>query len=128
MGGMNLFFVYGSGSQARIMTPALTGTLLPGVTRDSLLTLAPTLGISATEGRISVEQWRSDCAAGELTEVFACGTAAVVTPVGKVRGASGEFGVGDGTPGPVTLRLREELVGIQYGHRPDPFGWIHKVC
>jgi branched-chain amino acid aminotransferase len=128
MGGMNLFFVYGSGEQARIMTPALTGTLLPGVTRDSLLTLAPTLGISASEGRISVEQWRSGCASGELTEVFACGTAAVVTPVGKVRGASGEFLVGDGTPGPVTLRLREELVGIQYGHRPDPFGWVHKVC
>jgi branched-chain amino acid aminotransferase len=128
MGGMNLFFVYGSGAGARIMTPALTGTLLPGITRDSLLKLAPHLGVPATEGRISVEQWRSDSASGELTEVFACGTAAVITPVGKVKSPSGEWLIGDGSPGPVTLRLREELLGLQYGQRPDPFGWIHKVC
>ena len=73
MGGMNLYFVYGSGADARILTPTLTGSLLPGITRDSLLRLAPTLGIEASEGRISVSQWRSECAAGELTEVFACG-------------------------------------------------------
>ena len=59
---------------------------------------------------------------------LACGTAAVITPVGQVKSASGEWMIGDGTPGPVTLRLREELVGIQYGHKPDPFNWIHKVC
>src|SRR6201993_4074013 len=79
MGGMNLYFVYGTGADARIMTPGLTGTLLPGVTRDSLLKLAPTLGIQAAEGRISVPDWRSGCASGEIAEVFACGTAAVVT-------------------------------------------------
>jgi branched-chain amino acid aminotransferase len=128
MGGMNLFFVYGSGTNARIMTPALTGTLLPGITRDTLLTLAPDLGIPAEEGKISIEQWREDCASGALTEVFACGTAAVVTPVGTVKGADGEWTVGDGSPGPVTTRLRDELLGIQYGHRPDPHGWVHKIC
>ena len=128
MGGMNLFFVYGSGPQARIMTPALTGTLLPGITRDSLLKLGPDLGFPTEEGRISVDQWRAGCASGELTEVFACGTAAVITPVGKVKSATGEWVIGDGTPGPVTMRLREELVGIQYGSRPDPHGWIHKIC
>jgi branched-chain amino acid aminotransferase len=128
MGGMNLFFVYGSGSSARIMTPSLTGTLLPGITRDSLLRLAPTLGVPAAEGRISVSQWRDGCASGEITEVFACGTAAVVTPVGEVRGASGGWTIGSGEPGPVTMRLREELIGIQYGHRPDPFGWVQKVA
>ena len=128
MGGMNLFFVYGAGVGARIMTPALTGTLLPGITRDSLLQLAPHLGIPAVEGRISTDQWHSDSASGELTEVFACGTAAVITPVGKVKTATGEWLIGDGTPGPVTMRLREELLGLQYGQRPDPFGWIHKVC
>jgi branched-chain amino acid aminotransferase len=128
MGGMNLFFVYGAGSQARIMTPALTGTMLPGITRDSLLALGPDLGFATTEGRISADQWRAECESGELTEVFACGTAAVITPVGKVKGASAEWLIGDGTPGPVTLRLRGELVGIQYGHRPDPYGWIHKIC
>src|SRR5215470_2392632 len=89
MGGMNLFFVYGSGKDARIMTPPLTGSLLPGITRDSLLTLAPDLGLPASEGAISVEQWRADCESGEISEVFACGTAAVITPVGAVKGATG---------------------------------------
>jgi branched-chain amino acid aminotransferase len=128
MGGMNLYFVYGSGADARVVTPTLTGSLLPGITRDSLLRLAPTLGIPATEGRISVSAWRDGCASGELTEVFACGTAAVITPVGAVDGASGGWTIGDGTPGPVTQRLKSELIGIQHGHQPDPFGWIYKVA
>ena len=130
MGGMNLFFVFGAagGEGPQIMTPALTGTLLPGITRDSLLRLAPELGIKASEDRISVEAWRAQCASGELTEVFACGTAAVVTPVGRVKGASGEWLVGDGAPGLVTMRLRDELIGIQNGRLADPFGWLHEVC
>ena len=125
---MNLYFVHGSGSDARIVTPALTGTLLPGITRDSLLKVAPTLGFPASEGRISVSQWRDGCASGEITEVFACGTAAVITPVGAVAGTTGGWTIGTGEPGPVTMRLREELIGIQYGHKPDPFGWVHKVA
>jgi branched-chain amino acid aminotransferase len=128
MGGMNLFFVYGEGPQARIMTPALTGTLLPGVTRDALLKLAPDCGIPAEEGKMSADGLRSGCESGEITEVFACGTAAVITPVGTIKSADGEWTVGDGTGGPVTMRLREELLGIQYGHRPDPYGWMHKIC
>jgi branched-chain amino acid aminotransferase len=128
-GGMNLFFVYQpGGAPPRVMTPGLTGTLLPGVTRDSLLTLAPQLGIDAEEGAISTAQWREACAAGELTETFACGTAAVLAPVGTVKSASGGWTVGDGAPGPVTPRLREELLDIQHGRRPDPFGWVRKVC
>jgi branched-chain amino acid aminotransferase len=110
------------------MTPALTGTLLPGVTRDSLLRLGPGLGIDVEEGRISTAQWREQSASGELTEVFACGTAAVISPVGTVRGTAGEWPVGDGAAGPVTLRLRRELLGIQYGQTADTFGWMHKVC
>jgi branched-chain amino acid aminotransferase len=129
LSGMNLFFVYaGRGGPPRLMTPALTGTLLPGVTRESLLALAPTLGMVAQEGSISTDQWRRECAAGELTEVFGCGTAAVVAPVGAVKGRSGGWLVGDGRTGPTTLRLREELLGIQHGRRPDPFGWVHKLC
>jgi len=127
MGGMNLFFVYGSGAEAQLMTPAPTGSLLHGITRDSLLKLGPDLGIPAHEGKISVADWRAGCASGEITEVFACGTAAVITPVGTVRSNSGGWLVGDGTPGPVTMRLREELVGIQTGTRPDPYGWIHRL-
>ncbi len=127
MGGMNLFFVYGSGSTARIMTPGLTGTLLPGIVRDSLLTLAPDVGIPAAEGSISVEEWRAGCESGEITEVFACGTAAVITPVGTVRGSAGGWTVGTG-PGPVTMKLRDHLLGIQFGQQPDPYGWVHKIC
>ncbi|HEX4832986.1 MAG TPA: branched-chain amino acid aminotransferase [Trebonia sp.] len=128
MGGMNLFFVYQSDAGTTISTPPLTGTLLPGITRESLLALAPRLGLTAREEPVSVGQWREQCASGELTEVFACGTAAVVAPVGRVRGRSGEWLVGNGEPGPVTRRLHAELTGIQYGTRPDPFGWVHKVC
>ena len=133
MGGMNLFFVRGADQGGgdgtpHIATPPLTGTLLPGITRDSLLRLAPDLGVKAVEDRITIDQWREQCASGELTEVFACGTAAVITPVGRVRGKAAEWLIGDGTTGPVTARLREELIGIQYGRRPDPFNWLHKVC
>jgi branched-chain amino acid aminotransferase len=128
MGGMNLFFVYGSGAEARIMTPAPTGTLLRGITRDSLLKLGPDLGIPAEEGRISVEQWRSGCTSGDITEVFACGTAAVITPVGVAKSAGQEWVIGDGKPGPVTMRLRDELLDIQYGRQPDPYAWIHPLC
>ncbi|MEV2265727.1 branched-chain amino acid aminotransferase [Nonomuraea africana] len=123
MGGMNLFFVFGN----KLVTPALTGTLLPGITRDSILSMAADLGLEAEEGRISIEEWQEGCESGALTEVFACGTAAVVTPVGSVKGADRAWTVGDGTPGPVTLKIREELLGIQYGTRPDTHGWIHKI-
>jgi branched-chain amino acid aminotransferase len=128
MGGMNLVFVHGSGDSARLMTPALTGTLLPGITRDSLLRLARHLGIPAEEGRISIEEWQAGNASGEISEVFACGTAAVVTPVGAVRSADVGWTVGDGQPGPVTMRLREALLDIQTGRAEDPFGWVHRIA
>jgi branched-chain amino acid aminotransferase len=128
MGGMNLYFVYGSGPSARIVTPALTGTLLPGVTRDSLLTLGRELGYTAEEGKVSTDEWREGNASGAITEVFACGTAAVITPVGSVKSATDEWTIGDGTPGPITMQLREHLLGIQTGTEPDPHGWMHKLA
>ena len=127
MGTSNLFFVYGSGADARLVTPPLTGSLLPGITRDSLLRLAPDLGIPAKEEAISVEQWRDDCASGALTEAFACGTATVVTPVGHVKSEAGEWTIGDGKAGAISARLHEELLGIQWGTRPDPYGWLHTL-
>ncbi len=127
MGGMNLCFVFGRGPKARLVTPELTGTLLPGVTRDSLLTLARDLGYEAEEGRVSVEQWRAGCADGSLSEVFACGTAAVITPVGAVKSAGASWLVGDGKPGAVSMRLREALVDIQRGAAPDVHRWMHPV-
>ncbi|PRX48498.1 branched-chain amino acid aminotransferase [Prauserella shujinwangii] len=127
MGGMNLFFVFGSGADARLVTPELSGSLLPGVTRDSLLTLAADFGYRVEERRISTDEWEKAATSGELTEVFACGTAAVITPVGRVKHAGGEFLVSGGRPGEVTMRLREELTGIQEGTRPDPHGWMRKL-
>jgi branched-chain amino acid aminotransferase len=128
MGTNNMYFVYGSGSSARIMTPALTGTLLPGVIRDTLLTVAKDLGYSVEEGRISVEEWRADNASGELTEVFGCGTAAVITPIGEVRSAAANWTVADGRPGPVTMQLRKALLDVQTGHAPDPHGWMYPLA
>jgi branched-chain amino acid aminotransferase len=128
MGGMNLYFVYGQGDSARIMTPKLTGSLLPGITRDSLLTVASDMGIAATEDDITVADLRSGCESGEITEVFACGTAAVITPVGNVKSrTNGEFSVGAGTTGAVTLRLREALLDIQSGASPDRHNWMHTL-
>lgn len=128
MGGMNLFFVYGKGKDARVVTPQLTGTLLPGVTRDSLLTLAAELGYQAGEVKISVDEWREGCASGEITESFACGTAAVITPVGSVDSKnSGTWTIGDGQPGEITMKLREALVNIQTGRAADTHNWMHRL-
>lgn len=129
MGGMNLFFVLGAGDSARLVTPQLTGTLLPGITRSSLLQLASDLGIRADEGRINVDDWRDGCASGEITETFACGTAAVITPVGEVKSrASGSWLVGEGGTGGVTTRLRQALLDIQTGQAPDRHNWLHTIC
>ena len=127
MGGMNLFFVYGSGSDAVLKTPVLTGALLSGVTRDALLQLGADLGYRVEESRINVDQWRDDCASGAISEVFACGTAAAVTPVGLVKGRQGEWTIGSGEPGPVTMKMRETLMGIQTGELADKHGWVHRV-
>ncbi|GAA4568995.1 branched-chain amino acid aminotransferase [Planotetraspora kaengkrachanensis] len=124
MGAMNLFFVYGE----RVVTPGLTGTLLPGITRASLLTLARDLGHEAEEARISLQDWRRDSADGSLTEVFACGTAAGVVPVGSVKTAHDRWTVGDGRPGRVTMRLREALRAIQSGTAADTRGWMREMA
>ncbi|HEX4700743.1 MAG TPA: branched-chain amino acid aminotransferase [Pseudonocardiaceae bacterium] len=124
MGGMNLCFVFGSGSDARLVTPELTGSLLPGITRVSLLDLAARLGYPVEERRISTDEWEKKAASGELTEVFACGTAAVITPVGSVKSTDGEFMMGAGQPGEVTMRLRAALTELQHGTAPDPNGWM----
>ena len=128
MGGMNLYFVYGEGAGARIVTPELSGSLLPGITRDSLLRLAADLGYAPEEARISTDDWRSGNADGTLTEVFACGTAAVITPVGSVKSARADWTVGDGGSGPVTMKLRKALLDLQTGRTPDTHGWMHTIC
>lgn len=128
MGGMNLFFVFGSGTDAKVVTPELSGSLLPGVTRDSLLRLAADRGYEIEERPLATQEWAETARSGELTEVFACGTAAVITPVGTVRHDGGEFSIAGGVPGELTTSLRAELTGIQTGQRPDPRGWRYPVA
>ncbi|MCY0931052.1 branched-chain amino acid aminotransferase [Streptomyces sp. H27-H1] len=128
MGGMNLYFVYGQEGEAqRIVTPELTGSLLPGITRDSLLTIARDLGYTAEEGRITTEDWKRDNENGTLTEVFACGTAAVITPVGSVKSERANWTQGNGEPGEVTMKLRKALLDLQTGHNADTHGWMHPL-
>jgi branched-chain amino acid aminotransferase len=122
LGGMNLFFVRDDGS---IVTPELTGTILEGVTRDAVIALAGELGHKVEERRVDVDEWKSG---DGIAEVFACGTAAVVTPVGALKWRGGAATMGDGGTGPVTSRLRTALLDLQYGRAPDTHGWLHQVC
>ena len=124
LGGMNLFFVFDDGS---VVTPPLTGTILPGITRDSLIQLLREEGLQVREEPYSIDQWRADATRGDLVETMACGTAAVVTPVGKVEGPDGAFTIGTGGPGQITSKLRERLVGIQRGVIADTHGWVMRI-
>ena len=124
LGGMNVFFVFADGS---LQTPPLTGTILPGVTRDSIIRLARDAGLTVREEGYAIDRWRADAASGHLVEAFACGTAAVVTAIGEVAAAEGRFTVGDGAPGPVTGRLKAQLTAIQRGTAPDPHGWVQRI-
>jgi len=124
LGGMNLFFVMADGS---LVTPPLGGTILPGITRESLIKLAREEGLTVREERYSLAQWQADATSGALTETFACGTAAVVTPVGKVTSSTDSFVIGSGGPGQITQKLRARLVAIQRGEAADPHGWVHRI-
>ncbi len=124
LGGMNICFVMDDG---RLITPPLGGTILPGITRDSILTLARENGLRIEEKPYSFEEWRKDAESGKLREAFACGTAAVVAGIGTVRFNGGSFSIGNSGDGPVTARLRSELVGIQRGTADDRHGWVRAV-
>jgi branched-chain amino acid aminotransferase len=124
LGGMNLFFVHADGS---IITPTLSGSILEGITRDSILTLARDLGHDVVEKRISIDEWRDGTADGAIGEVFACGTAAVVTPISSLKWEGGEAVAGDGTSAKVATEIRQALVDIQYGRAEDRHGWMHRL-
>ncbi len=125
MGGMNVMFVRKDGS---VVTPPLGGTILRGITRDSILKLGRKMGLTMVEEPVAIEDVFKAAAAGEITEAFACGTAAVISPIGEFRRESGSVAFGDGkTAGPVTMKLRTALCGLQRGEEPDPFGWVHSV-
>lgn len=124
LGGMNIFFVYDN--DKTIVTPQL-GTILPGITRDAVFHLAEEAGYRVVERQYSIEEWRNDSHSGDLSEVFACGTAAVVTPVGTVRDSKGEFGTDSSAAGPLTMKLRQKLLDLQHGKVADPYGWTQTV-
>lgn len=126
LGGMNLFFVYADGT---IVTPELTGTILEGVTRSSVIDLARDRGHEVIERKYSIDEWRTDAASGELAEVFACGTAAVITPVGRLVWRGGEVSVGDSdSAGEVASSIRSALLDLQYGRAEDTRGWLHRLA
>jgi branched-chain amino acid aminotransferase len=126
LGGMNICFVT---KDRTLITPPLSGTILPGVTRKSILTLAAEAGLRVDEVPYSYDEWRRDAESGHVTEAFACGTAAVLVSIGTVRDAHGSFTVGDGNSiGPVTASLRQRLVNIQRGVEPDHHGWVRRIA
>lgn len=128
IGGMNFFMVLRSAGKVTLVTPDLTsGTLLAGVTRDSILRLGPDLGYAVEERPISVKEFQRAADDGTFVEAFACGTAAVINPIGSLASHGTKILLNDGRTGPVTQTLRDELIGIQYGQRPDRFGWMHPV-
>ncbi|TDR94012.1 branched-chain amino acid aminotransferase [Enterovirga rhinocerotis] len=124
LGGMNVFFVFEDGS---LLTPPLGGSILPGITRDSLITLARDAGRTVREEPYAIDQWAADAASGRLREAFACGTAAVITPIGTVKRRDGAFKIADGEAGPVATSLRQQLVDIQRAKAPDPHGWVQRL-
>ncbi|MEE1620768.1 branched-chain amino acid aminotransferase [Zafaria sp. J156] len=125
LGGMNVFFVFTDG---RIVTPALNGTILHGVTRSSVLQLAQDRGLTVEERKITLEEWRRSVEDGTLAEVFACGTAAVITPIGELKTADGS--ITSPAPGPdsVAMAIREQLLGIQTGTVEDTHGWLTRLA
>lgn len=123
-GTMNFFVVTEDGD---LVTPALNGQILAGVTRDSLLAIAAEHGLRPVERPLALAELREGVASGRITEALACGTAAVVSPVVGLKAPDFELVVGDGTPGPKTRDLRAHLTGIQYGTEPDTRGWLRRM-
>lgn len=125
LGGMNVFVVHADGSVA---TPPVSGSILEGVTRSSILRLLTDAGHEVSERQIPLTELREGLADGSVREVFACGTAAVMTPIGRLASDDFDLTVGDGEAGPVTTRIRAELTDIQYGRATDRHGWLHRLA
>ena len=123
VGTMNIMVKIGD----EVITPPLTGTVLPGVTRDSVLTLLRDWGLRASERQVGIDEVMAAHRAGTLTEVWGTGTAAVISPVGELAYKGEKMVINGGKIGPLTQRLYDAIVGIQYGQAPDPHGWTVEV-
>ena len=124
VGSMNIFFVINN----EIVTPELSGSILPGITRDSVIRLANSWGIPVAERKISIKEVLAAHASGALMEIFGSGTAAVISPVGELKYGDTVITIGDGGVGPISDRLFNAIQDIQYGKTEDPMGWIEPVC
>jgi branched-chain amino acid aminotransferase len=124
LGGMNVFLVNADGSVA---TPPVSGSILEGVTRSSIIQLLVDAGHEVSERPLPLEEVRTGLADGSIAEVFACGTAAVITPIGRLASDDFDLPVGDGAAGAVTTRVRAELTDIQYGRATDRHNWLHRL-
>jgi branched-chain amino acid aminotransferase len=124
LGGMNVYVVT---ADHELLTPELTGSILEGVTRESILTLAAEFGLTPVERKIAIAELVDGISSGQVAELFACGTAAVITPIGMLKDEEGSYVVGGGETGETTAALRKNLLDIQYGHAPDPHGWLRRV-
>ena len=123
LGGMNIVLVYKDGS---LVTPD-SDSILQGITRDSILQLAVDRGHKVERRRVTIDEWREGYASGDITEVFACGTAAVVTPIAELKAADFSIGSADAVAGELTMSLRQELTDIQYGRGEDRHGWMMRM-
>lgn len=123
VGAMNMFFVFGN----KLVTPALTGSILPGITRSSVIQLAQYLGLETEERAISIDEVIEGINSGDITEAFGSGTAAVISPVGSLHFKEKEYFINNNEVGSVTQKLYDKLVNIQYGNEEDPFGWVREI-
>jgi len=126
-GSNNLFFALAENGGTTLVTPPLGGSILAGITRDSILRLAARLGYATAERPYSIDEWHADAASGKLREVLACGTGVVITSVGTVRDGDEEFTIPGAATGEVATTVRNALLDIQFGRAEDPFGWIRRV-
>jgi branched-chain amino acid aminotransferase len=124
VGTSNIFFFLNE----ELITPPLEGTILPGITRDSVLSLAKEWGIKVSERQISIDEIIDGCKSGSLKEMFATGTAAVVSPVGEIFYMGKDYKIGNGSTGEFSERLYKEIIDIQYGRKADPFGWLIRIA
>ena len=124
---MNICLVEKKNNQIHLVTPGLTGTILPGITRLSLIQIAKDLGWVFSERLISIQEWEEKSISGEFSETFACGTAAVITPIREVKSKTGSWLINQGEIGPVALQLRNYLLDLQHGDISDPHGWLHFI-
>lgn len=124
VGTMNIFFVIGD----EVITPPLGGSILPGVTRDSVIQVCKHWGLNINERRISIDEVIEAQKSGQLKECFGTGTAAVISPVGSIHYTGQDYTVADGQTGELSQKLYDEITGIQLGAKPDPFGWVVEVC